>query len=139
MNLIPFEDQLYLIEVSGELLLNMLERCTKNLPLIENFFPQCSGIKFAVHLKRRMVTDVMVLDRKSGEYRPLELTKNYRVSLGIFYTSLGFYGVLKDCKVLKAGTRTTRDALEMYMTKVLKGQLGNNYREPQGRIAIIDD
>ena len=81
----------------------------------------------------------MVLDRKSGEYRPLELTKNYRVSLGIFYTSLGFYGVLKDCKVLKAGTRTTRDALEMYMTKVLKGQLGNNYREPQGRIAIIDD
>lgn len=139
MNLIPFEDQLYLIEVSGELLLNMLERCTKNLPLIENFFPQCSGIKFAVHLKRRMVTDVMVLDRKSGAYRPLELTKNYRVSLGIFYTSLGFYGVLKDCKVLKAGTKTTRDALEMYMTKVLKGQLGNNYREPQGRIAIIDD
>ena len=139
MNLIPFEDQMFLIEVSGELLMSMLEQCTKNLPLNENYFPQCSGIRYTVHQKSDAVTDVMVLDHESGDYQPLELTKNYSVSVGIFYSSIGFYGILKDCKVLKADTKTTRDALEMYMTTVLGGELGNAYKEPQGRITITDD
>ena len=139
MNLMPFEDQLFLIEVSGELLMSMLEQCTKNLPLSENFFPQCSGIRYTVHQKSDTVTDVMVLDHESGDYQPLELTKNYSVSLGVFYSSKGFYGILKDCKVLKVDAKTTRDALETYMTTALKGQLGDTYREPQGRITIIDD
>ena len=81
----------------------------------------------------------MVLDHESGDYQPLELTKNYSVSLGVFYSSKGFYGILKDCKVLKVDAKTTRDALETYMTTALKGQLGDTYREPQGRITIIDD
>jgi 2',3'-cyclic-nucleotide 2'-phosphodiesterase (5'-nucleotidase family) len=139
MNLLPYEDQMFLVEVSGELLLSMLEQCTRNLPLGENHFPQCSGIRYTVHQRSDRVTDVAVLDRASGDYQPLKPTRNYSVSMGIFYSSKGFYGILKDCKVLKADTRTTRDALEMYMTSVLRGQLGNTYRESQGRITIIDD
>ena len=139
MNLMPFEDKMFLIEVSGELLMSMLEQCTKNLPSKEIYFPQCSGLRYTVHQNSDAVTDVMVLDHESGDYQPLELSKNYSVSLGTFYTNNGFYGILKDCKVLKADKRSIRDAVEMYLTTALRGQLGDAYREPQGRITIIDD
>ena len=139
LNLIPFEDQMYLIEVKGDLLHQMLERCTKSLPAPGVYFPQCSGLKYTVHQKSDTVTDVMVLDRASGEYKPLDLEKNYQVALGVFYSSLGFYGVMKDCKVIKFSSETTRDALVKYLTKTLNGQLGDGYKSAQGRITIIDD
>lgn len=81
----------------------------------------------------------MMLDRESGNYQPLNMEKNYKVSLGVFYSSLGFLGMLKDCKVIAFESRTTRDAIEQYLTKDLKGQLGEAYRQPQGRITIVDD
>lgn len=139
MNMVPFEDQMYLIEVKGELLVNTLAGCTQNLPGFCGHFPQCSGIKYTVHQKSHTVTDVMVLDRESGNYQPLNMEKNYKVSLGVFYSSLGFLGMLKDCKVIAFESRTTRDAIEQYLTKDLKGQLGEAYRQPQGRITIVDD
>ena len=139
MNLVPFEDQMYLIEVKGELLLNTLVSCTKGLPDYCSYFPQCSGMKYTVHQKSDVVTDVTVFDRESGTYQPLDLEKNYKVSLGAFYSSLGFLGMLKDCKIITFNPQTTRDALEQYLIKILNGQLGDNYRQPQGRITIVDD
>lgn len=138
-NLMPFEDQLYLIEVKGDLLQKTLVRCTKSLPLTEKYFPQCSGLKYTIHMKSDVVTDVMVLDRASGEYKPLDLEKNYQVALGVFYSSLGFYGMLKDCKVIKFETTTTRDALVKYLFMTLNGELGDGYKSAQGRITILDD
>ena len=139
LNLLPFEDQMYLIEVKGDLLQKTLVSCTKNLPLSERFFPQCSGLKYTIHKKSDTVTDVMVLDRASGEYKPLDLEKNYQVALGAFYSSLGFYGMLKDCKVIKFEVSTTRDALVRYLYMTLNGKLGDDYKSAQGRITILDD
>ena len=139
LNLMPFEDQMYLIEVNGDLLLKTLVSCTKSLPLSANYFPQCSGLKYTIHKKSDTVTDVMVLDRASGEYQPLDLEKNYQVSLGMFYSSLGFYGMLKDCKVIKFDSATTRDALVKYLQTTLNGKLGDSYKSAQGRITIFDD
>ena len=136
-NLMPFEDQLYLIEVKGDLLLQTLTRCTASLP--NRFFPQCSGLKYTIHMKSNTVTDVMVLDRASGEYKPLDMEKDYQVSLGVFYSSVGFYGMLKDCKVVKVETTTTRDALVNYLQMTLNGNLGDGYQSTQGRIMILDD
>ena len=138
-NLLPFEDQLYLIEVKGDLLQNTLARCTKSLPLFAPFFPQCSGLKYTIHMKSDTVTDVMVFDRASGEYKPLDLEKDYQVALGVFYSSVGFYGMLKDCKVIKFEATTTRDALVQYLSQTLNGKLGDDYKSAQGRITIIDD
>lgn len=84
-------------------------------------------------------TIVKVFDHKSGEYLPLDLEKNYKVSLGVFYSSLGFYGMMKDCRIIRSVSDTTRDALEMYLMTVLKGQLGDSYKQPQSRITIVDD
>ena len=139
LDLIPFEDQIYLIEVKGSLLHQVLERCTKSLPIPGMYFPQCSGLKYTVHQKSDTVTDVMVLDRASGAYKALDPEQHYRVALGVFYSSLGFYGMMKDCKVIRFSSETTRDALVKYLTKTLGGQLGDGYKRAQGRITIIDD
>lgn len=138
-NLMPFEDQLYLIEVKGDLLLKTLAKCTESLPSFAQYFPQCSGLKYTIHTKSDTVTDVMVLDRASGEYKPLDLEKDYQVALGVLYSSVGFYGMLKDCKVIKFETTTTRDALVNYLLMTLNGKLGNGYQSAQGRIMIVDD
>lgn len=139
MNLLPFEDQMCLIEVKGDLLLQTLVRCTASLPTPNSHFPQCSGLKYTIHLKSDTVTDVMVLDRASGEYKPLDLEKNYQVSLPSFYSSIGFYGMMKDCKVIKSDTRTNCDVLTNYLSVTLGGRLGDGYKESQGRITILDD
>lgn len=138
-NLMPFEDQLYLIEVKGDLLLKTLAKCTESLPSFAQYFPQCSGLKYTIHTKSDTVTDVMVLDRASGEYKPLDLEKDYQVALGVLYSSVGFYGMLKDCKVIKFETTTTRDALVNYLLMTLNGKLGDGYQSAQGRIMIVDD
>lgn len=80
--------------------------------------------------KGRYIVDVM---------QSVDLEKNYTVSLGVFYSSLGFYGMMKDCRIIRSVSDTTRDALEMYLMTVLKGQLGDSYKQPQGRITIVDD
>ena len=61
------------------------------------------------------------------------------MSLSVFYSSIGFYGMLKDCKVIKSVSTTTRDALEQYLTGMPDGQLDNRYKAPQGRIMVMDD
>ena len=139
INLMPFEDQMFLIEVRGDLLLETLVRCTKGLPEGDKYFPQCAGLKYTVHQQSNTVTDVEVFDRKSGNYLPLNPEKNYNVSLSVFYSSIGFYGMLKDCKVIKSVSTTTRDALEQYLTGMPDGQLDNRYKAPQGRIMVVDD
>ena len=139
IDLLPFEDQMYLIEVKGDLLLQTLVRCTKSLPILDSHFPQCSGLKYTVHTKSNTVTDVMVLDRANGEYKPLDLEKNYQVVACGFYSSIGLYGMLKDCKVIKSDTKTNRDVLEQYLSATLSRQLGDDYKQPQGRITILDD
>lgn len=139
MNLLPYEDQMYLIEVKGDLLLQTLEKCTKSLPKSDLYFPQSSGLKYTVHMKSDTVTDVMVLDHASSEYKPLDLEKNYQVAVSGFYASVGFYGILKDCKVAKTDTRTSRDVLERYLSVTLNKQLSSDYKATQGRITIIDD
>ena len=139
LSLLPFEDQIVFIEVKGDLLLETLVRCTKGLPNFNVYFPQCSGLQYTVHQKSNTVTDVKVLDRESGEYLPLDPEKTYKVSLSELYSSIGYYGLMKDCKVIKSTSDTIRDALEQYLVSVLKGELGDAYKQSQGRITILDD
>ena len=47
--------------------------------------------------------------------------------------------MLKDCKVIKFETTTTRDALVKYLFMTLNGELGDGYKSAQGRIMILDD
>ena len=135
--MLPYENIMSVIGVTGQQLLDMLKECTKQTPKNDLQFPQVSGMRLKVHTATHSVTDVEVLDAVSNSYKPIDPQRTYAVAISSYYKGGGFYNMLKDCPVIRATTLTVRDVVINYLSKTLGGSLGESYRKPQGRIIII--
>lgn len=138
-NVLPFDNHMCKIEVSGSEIVAMLEKCIALVPEEDGSFPQVSGMKFAIHSASHTVSDVMVLDATSGEYMPIDLSATYTIGTTDYYQSGGFYGILKECKLLDITTVLARDAFADYLEHTMHGDVGDAYRQSQGRITILND
>ena len=138
VTMLPYENSMSVISVSGQQLLDMMVKCTQNTPKNDWHFPQVSGLRFRVHTTTHTVTDVEVLDKAKGTYLPLDPQRTYAVAISSYYKGGGFYNMLKDCPVLRATTLMVRDVVINYLSNTLGGSLGETYRRPQGRIIIED-
>jgi 2',3'-cyclic-nucleotide 2'-phosphodiesterase (5'-nucleotidase family) len=136
--MLPYENSMSVIEVTGQQLLDMLVKCTQKTPKNDWQFPQVSGMRFTVHTATHSVSDVEILDKAKNAYLPLDLQRTYSVALSSYYRGGGFYNMLKDCPVKRATTLMVRDVVIDYMSKTLGGTLGDTYRKPQGRITIVE-
>ena len=136
--MLPYENSMFVISVRGQLLLDMLTKCTQNAPETDWYFPQVSGIRFTLHTATHTITGVEVLDQESATYLPLDLQRDYAVAVSSYFKGGGFYNMLNDCPVKRASTLMVRDVVINYMNKTLGGSLGDTYRKPQGRIIIED-
>lgn len=136
--MLPYENSMSVINVRGQLLLDMLTRCTQTAPKNDWHFPQVSGIRFTLHTATHSVSDVEVLDKETDTFLPLDPQRDYAVAVASYYKGGGFYNMLKDCPVKRATTSMVRDVVINYMSKTLGGSLGDTYRRPQGRIIIVD-
>ena len=138
-NVLPFDNHMCKIEASGSEIVAMLEKCIALVPEEDGSFPQVSGMKFVIHSASHTVSDVMVLEATSGEYMPIDLSATYTISTTDYYQSGGFYGILKECKLLDITTLLARDAFSDYLEHTLQGKVGDAYRQSQGRITILKD
>jgi len=138
-DVLSFDQPLCRIEATGKQILAMLQRCTAKCPEEDGSFPQMSGIRFTVHTKGHTVSDVTVLDRTTGEYKPIDESKTYTICTPDYYASGGFYSTLKDCKQLSNGPMVDRDCVVAYLEKTLGGTTGTAYEKPQGRVTIVND
>ena len=136
VNALPYCDLMCKIEVSGEMLLNMLKKCTERYPQKDGSFPQVSGLKFTLHTSPHAVTDVQVLNRTTSQYEPLRPDGSYTVAVSDYYKS-GFGGTLKNAASIEQTTEVTYTVLSEYIKNTLKGDV-SAYRAPQGRIVIED-
>ncbi len=136
--MLPYENSMSVISVTGQLLIEMLMKCTHQTPENDWHFPQVSGIRFTVHTATHTVTDVEVWDKSSNGYKPVDPQRTYAVAISSYYKGGGFHNMLKDCPVMRATTLMVRDVVINYMSKTLGGSLGETYRRPQGRITIKD-
>ena len=134
VNALPYCDLMCKIEVSGEMLLNMLKKCTERYPQTDGSFPQVSGLKFTLHTSSHAVTDVQVMNRATAQYEPLRPDGNYTVAVSDYYKS-GFCGALKKAASIEQTTEVTYTVLSQYIKNTLKGDV-SAYRTPQGRIII---
>ncbi len=134
--MLPYENSMSVISVTGQQLLDLLTKCTQKTPENDWHFPQVSGIRFTVHTSTHTVTNVEILDKSSDSYQPLDTQRTYAVAISSYYKGGGFYNMLKDCPVMRATTLMVRDVVINYMSKTLGGKLGETYRKPQGRITI---
>ncbi|MBQ3804476.1 MAG: 5'-nucleotidase C-terminal domain-containing protein [Prevotella sp.] len=135
----PFDNHLCLIEATGAQILSMLTKCTQKCPEYDGSFPHVSGMKYTVHSKTDRVTDVSILNRKTGRYEKLNPAHTYTIGLNDYYQGGGFYSTLKQCRLIKSSTKLSRDALADYLEHTLNGKVGDTYRTPQGRVTVIDD
>ena len=136
-DILPYDNNLWVVEATGETILELLRKNTSFLPVEDGSFPQVSGLRFTVHVADHSVSDVEVMN-KAGEYEPIVAEKTYTVAtIDYCVTGGGFYNVLKNCKVVSRGNTLYRDVLIDYIEHHLGGRISNDYAEPQGRIKII--
>ena len=134
--MLPYENNMNVIQVTGQLLFDMLTKCTQKVPDYDMHFPQVSGLRFTIHTASHTVRGVEVLDKASGAYKPLDPARTYSVAISTYYKGGGFYNLLKDCPVERSSTLMVRDVVISYLNKTLNASLGETYRNPQGRITI---
>ena len=154
----PYNNQVVTVEVTGQMLLDMLEMGVRRYPDENGSFPSMSGVIFSVNtsIPSSVTTDengfftgvdgdyrvygVQVLDRESGEYCDLALDGTY-VLAGFNYhlVSLGDgMAMFEGAKLIDSEGTLDIELLEGYITQYLGGVIGEEYAQPQGRITFTE-
>ena len=139
IGMLPYDNTLRRIAVTGPQLKAMLTRCTALTPVLDGNFPQCSGLRFIIHSKSHTVSDIEI-QQEDGSYVPIDMNRTYSVALTNYnHEGGGFFDCFKKCPVLQESSLRYYEALSDYLDKVLGGTTGKAYEKPQGRIRIIED
>lgn len=140
IDLLPYDNHLYEIEVEGKRIEQLLTKTTQALPAESGDFPQVSGITFEVDEKNHSVRNILIFNRKTNEYEPIRMEGIYTIATTNFciYDG-GFSGILKNCKVTQTSTLLYNEALAEYIRTQLGGRIGEPYATTQGRIRIINE
>ena len=137
-DILPYDNNLWVVEATGQRIIDLLQKNTSFIPVEDGSFPQVSGIRFTVHTATKTVSEVEVLNKQTGEYEPIDPARTYSIAtIDYCVTGGGFYDMLKDCKVLYRGDVLYRDIFVQFLENNLGGHISNDYLEPQGRIRII--
>ncbi|MCF0245421.1 MAG: bifunctional metallophosphatase/5'-nucleotidase [Ileibacterium sp.] len=157
MDIQPSEYKAYLKKVSGQQLLDALEWGAKDCGQTENGgFLQVSGIKYKIDTKiastvqkdsnnewcgaptgEYRVKDVQILDRESGEYKPLDVNATYNLA-GYDYILRDFGGgftMFKETESLAEDVKADYMVLADYVQTFEKG-IVSGYASVQNRIEI---
>ncbi len=154
----PFNNRIVTAEVTGQVLLDMLEMSMISYPEEDGAFPHMSGITFSVNKSipssikvdengfftkvdgDYRVYNVKVLDKESGNYKALELDRKYILAAADYYI-LNFgsgMSMFKDAKVVESEGMLDVEVLERYITDNLNGVIGEEYKDVVNRITFTD-
>ena len=158
-NVMPFGDMIATGSITGEQLLDVLEYAVSYLPAETGVFMQVSGLRFKInpdipspaamdsvsqmfsHIKdgERRVSDVEILDKQSGEYRDIELSREYTMAtLDYLILELGGSGIFKGVEPHSTYYGADIEILRSYLENNLGGTIGSEYSKPQGRIIFVN-
>lgn len=151
----PFDNQLCLVEISGQSLLDGLELGCRNISKVGGGFLYVSGLIYEIDTLQpstvvcdengvllrvegeRRVRNVRVWDVQRQQYLPLDPERIYRVA-GCDYTLLkhGDGHNFPDVRIIRPSVCPYVEALEAYLKQNLGGTIGDPYSVPQGRIVL---
>lgn len=139
ISLLPYENNICVVEVTGEEIIDMLESCCQATPQESGDFPQVSGMKFTIDTSRKpRISDLQIYDKKTSAYQPVELTKRYSLAtIDYCISGGGLNEKLKNAKILKENLFRYSDIVVKYIKENLNGEIPDCYAAPQGRITII--
>lgn len=157
-SIFPFGNKVVTIEVTGQMLLDMLEMGVMNYPEEIGCFPHTSGLTFRVNTAipssvildengffdgvegEYRVYDVRILDSESGSYKSLDLDATY-VLAGANYFLLDYgdgMAMFKGSKVIDTEIALDEEVLESYVVNYLDRVIGEEYSVPQGRLTFTE-
>ena len=154
-NVMPFGDMIATGTLSGQQLLDVLEYAVSALPAESGAFMQVSGLRFKVNPNvptpavkdaetgmfapvgegTRRISQVEILDKHSGEYRAVELSRQYTVAtLDYLILEQGGSGILSCVVPDYIYYGADIEILRHYLESDLGKTIGTEYSEPRGRI-----
>ena len=166
INVHPYNNELCVIEATGQEILDALEMSTKSLTVETSDgknalgesggFLQVSGLKFTVDLSvpstvvtdeeglfvnvkgNRRVKDVQVLNKETGKYEVLNPSATYTLaSHNYMLKSMGDgYSMFADNILLQDSVMLDNQVLIQYVKENLGGVIGEEYKVPQNRITV---
>lgn len=148
---LPFGNTVAVVYVTGEQLLEALEASTFSTPTAVGGFPQVSGINFTIHTGKaydkndatypestyygpKTINRVVINSVNGKEFKANEV---YAVVTNNFCAAGGdtYYAFKAASAQFDTGIPLDEAVME-YVTKELKGAIGEQYAAPQGRILL---
>ncbi len=155
LKVFPFNNSVCTATMTGSQIMDALEVSTRVLPKENGGFLQVSGIKFKVdtlvassvqmdenglfsHVSgARRVSDVEVLDKSTNEYLPIIPERTYTIASSSFLVEdYGDSGILRHACVKETNLGQDVDVPAIYLEQILKGRIGAEYGDVDGRIVI---
>ena len=156
LSVLPFNNKACTATMTGQQLVDALEFSVCVLPEENGSFMQVSGVKFEVDVSvptpvkedecqlfagvgegKRRIRNVMVLDKESGVYQPVDLGKKYTLaSFDYQIKNLGCAGIFRYATLLEEHLPQDAEVLATYIRQVLGGRIGKRYAQTDGRIKI---
>ena len=153
INVMPFENEMVVLEVTGQQILDALEWGARAVPDESGGFLHVAGMTYEIHAD---ISSSCKEDENGmfagveGEYRvqnvmigseALDPEKTYSLSSNdytLMYLGDGF-AMFDGCKVLQEGPQIDVQVMIAYLTETLGGVVSDEYKNPygQGRIKII--
>lgn len=131
----PFDNELCVARISGSQIWSAIEISCSDLPAENGMIIQTSGLRYEVNLNEDpRVTTVEVLNAQ-GKYVPIDLDHEYTVTLSTYMLSQ-YEGVLRNCEIISPSLCSDVESTYNYVTSALKGKVGPEYEQPQGRLKI---
>ena len=150
---LPFGNTVAVVYVTGEQLLEALEASTFSTPTAVGGFPQVSGINFTIHTGKaydknadtypgstyygpKSINRVVINSINGKEFKANEVyavvTNNFCAAGGDTYYAFAAASAQFDTGI------PLDEAVMEYVTKELKGVIGEQYATPQGRITYFN-
>ena len=150
----PYNEQMYVIKISGAKLLEIIEAATSSTPEAMGAFPQVANITYTINTKVKYTKgeqypkSMFFAPKNPGSRvtiqtvngKPWEKDKIYTIALGEFLSLGGdaYGGLTLPGAVISKQSIGYIDCecLENYLVEELSGVIGPEYEKAQGRIVI---
>ena len=143
LNVLPYNNTVVVIEISGETILEMLEVAVSKWPAENASFPHVSGMTFSVNIladAQNRVYNVEIENPQTGKYEPLELDKMYTIASSNFLLIECGDGMtmFEGAKVISDTGVLDIEVLESYIVNHLGGVIDERYAEANRHITFTE-
>lgn len=155
----PFNNTVVVAEVTGQQILDFLELSVSVYPDENGSFQHVSGLTYTLNSYipssvkfdenmafvsvegARRVSDVKVLNSKTGEYEAIDASKNYTLaSHNYLLLDHGSGATMFDnAKIISNSGMLDAELLEVYISEHLGGVIGKEYESAQNRVKVVTE